>query len=57
MRETRARYVKLDPPLLKMELLNILLVTNAVEETFFLMAKMESEFNPYSRVEEHVPHA
>ena len=34
MREMRARYVDLDPPLLKPEALNVLLITNAVEETF-----------------------
>lgn len=57
MREMRTRYINLDPPLLKLEALNVLLITNAVEETFFLMSKIESEFNPYSRAEEHVPHA
>ena len=57
MRDTRARYVKLDPPLLKMELLNVLLITNAVEETFFLMSKIEADFNPYSDSGEHVPGA
>ncbi len=57
MREMRARYVGLDSPLPQRELRNILLVTNAVEETFFLMSKLEAEFNPYSRPEEHVPSA
>ena len=57
MREMRARYVELDPPLVNPEALNVLLITNAVEETFFLMAKIEAEFNPYSGAEEHVPHA
>ena len=57
MREMRARYVDLDPPLLKPEALNVLLITNAVEETFFLMSKIEAEFNPHSSAEEHVPHA
>ena len=57
MREMRARYMGLDSRLLQQELTNILLVTNAVEETFFLMAKLEAEFNPNSRPEAHVPHA
>ena len=57
MREMRARYVELDSPLLQQELTNILLVTNAVEETFFLMSKLEAEFNPHARPEEHVPRA
>ncbi len=51
MREIRAHYVGLDSPLLQLELTNILLVTNAVEETFFLMSKLETEFNPHSRPE------
>lgn len=52
MRDMRARYVELDPPLLKPEALNVLLITNAVEEAFFLMSKIEAEFNPYSGAEE-----
>ncbi len=51
MRKMRARYVELDSSLLQLELTNILLVTNAVEETFFLMSKLEAEFNPYSSPE------
>ncbi len=57
MREMRARYMGPGSPLSQLELKNILLVTNAVEETFFLMAKLEAEFNPYRRPEGHVPHA
>jgi len=57
MREMRAHYVGLDSPLLKQELTNILLATNAVEETFFLLSKLEAEFNPYSHPEEQVQHA
>ncbi len=57
MREMRARYVELDSPLLQRELTNILLVTNAVEETFFLMSNLGAEFNPYSRPEENVRRA
>ena len=57
MREMHARYVELDPPLLKPEALNVLLITDAVEETFFLVPKIEAEFNPYSGAEEHAPHA
>ena len=57
MREMRARYVGLATPLLQQELAKVLFVTNAVEETFFLMSKLEAEFNPYSRPEEHVRYA
>ncbi len=46
MRDIRARYLQWDPPLPKIDLINVLLVTNAVEETFFLFSKMEKEFNP-----------
>lgn len=57
MRNMRARYMELEPPLRRAELMNVLLITNAVEETFFLMSKIEAEFNPYSGAEEHVSHA
>ena len=40
MRDIRARYLEWDPPLERGELLNVLLVTNAVEESFFLFSKM-----------------
>ena len=53
MRKMRAAYVEVDLPLLKSDALNVLLVTNIVEETFFLMSKIEDEFNPYSQAEVH----
>ena len=55
MRDIRTRYLAWDPPLQKIELLNVLLITNAVEESFFLFAKMEKEFNPASGIQDHVP--
>ena len=57
MRKLRIRFLILEPPLLKLELINVLLITNSVEETFFLFSKMEKAFNPTARTEEHVPHA
>ena len=54
MRETRLHYLAMKPPLLKIESINLLLVTNTVEEVFFLLSKLEAEFNPFE--EEHVPH-
>ncbi len=57
MRDMRAHYVGLEPPLLQLELMNVLLITNAVEETFFLMSKVEAEFNPFAHLEEHMPGA
>ena len=45
MRAIRARYLEWDPPLQHDELLNVLLINNAVEESFFLFSKMEEEFD------------
>ena len=53
----RVRYLEMDPPLRRVELINVLLITNSVEETFFLLSKLEKEFNAHSGVAEHVPHA
>ena len=55
MRDIRTRYLAWEPQLQKVELLNVLLITNAVEESFFLFAKMEKEFNPASGIQDHVP--
>ena len=55
MRDIRTGYLASDPPLQKAELLNVLLITNAVEESFFLFSKMENEFNPASGIPDHVP--
>ena len=57
MRKLRMQHLEITPPLRKVELINVLLITNTVEETFFLLSKMESEFNPASEFEAHVPHA
>ena len=48
MRKMRVQYLERDPPLQRLDLINILLVTNAVEEVFFLLSKVEADFNPYS---------
>ena len=48
MRKMRVQYLEKDPPLQRLDLVNILLVTNAVEEVFFLLSKVEADFNPYS---------
>ena len=44
MREVRSQYLELEPALAKMAAMNIMVVTNSVEETFFLMSKVEAEF-------------
>ena len=57
MRGLRTRYLQQDPPLQKTDLINVLLVTNSVEEAFFLFSKIEKEFEPAPDVQAHVPHA
>ena len=57
MRRFRMQYLEVDPPLHKLEMITVLLITNSVEEAFFLFSKMEKEFNPAARSDEHVPHA
>ena len=52
MRRMRGRYLESDPPLPKLDMLNVVLITNAVEEIFFLLSKLEKDFNPYSREDE-----
>ena len=56
MRRIRLQYLDLDPPLEKLEQINILLTTNAVEEVFFLLSKLESEYNEHSVAAGHIPH-
>ena len=55
MRKMREQFLEMDPPLPKLELLNVLLITNAVEEIFFLLSKMEKECNMHSGLEELIP--
>ena len=55
MRKIRNEYLEMDPPLRKSELLNILLITNTVEEVFFLLSKLESDFNTFLSADEYVP--
>ena len=50
MRDLRSRYLEWDPPLRHLELIDVLLITNSVEEAFFLFSKMEKEFNPTSEI-------
>ena len=55
MRELREQFLEQKPPLPRLDLINVLLITNAVEETFFLLSKMEKEANPTGHRDEHVP--
>ena len=57
MRDIRSRHLEWDPPLRHLELIDVLLVTNSVEEAFFLFSKMAKEFNPTSDIQNQVPRA
>ena len=54
MRKVRTQFLEMDPPLRELELIDVLLITNLVEETFFVLSKVENEFNVYASTEEHV---
>ena len=56
MRKLRSDYMETDPPLERFELMNIVLVTNLVESTFFFLSKLGKEYDPLSGRDEHVPH-
>ena len=53
MRRVRTHYMESDPPLKELDLIDVLLITNAVEEVFFVLSKLEREFNAYSESREH----
>lgn len=53
MRELRIRYLEMDPPLAKADLIDVLLITDAVEETFFVLSKLVVELDRVSGAEAH----
>ena len=53
MRKVRADYMETHPPLEKNDLIDVLLITNAVEGTFFVLSKVEQEFNASSDSDGH----
>ena len=55
MRNIRAHYLEWEPPLKRLEFINVLLITNAAAEAFFLFSKMEKEFNPAPGIQDYVP--
>ena len=55
MRDIRTRYLQRQPPLPHVDLIHVLLITNSVEETFFLFAKLENDLNPDAGTRNHVP--
>ena len=44
----RGKYLEADPPLPNLDMKNVALITNAVEEIFVLLSKLEQDFNPHS---------
>ena len=57
MREIRTEFLRRDPPLQQPEFIDVMRITNSVEETFFLFSKMEKEFNQAPIAEDHVAQA
>ena len=53
MRKVRTHYMEMEPALKKSDLIDVLLITNAVEEAFFVLSKVGQEFSAYSG--SHVP--
>lgn len=51
MRELRIRYLEMAPPLANADLIDVLLITNAVEETFFVLSKLVAELDRVSAAE------
>ena len=45
MRGARTVYLQLEPPLPKLDVIDVLRITNAVEEAFVVLSKLEQEFN------------
>ena len=53
MRKVRTHNMESDPPLKERDLIDVLLITNAIEEVFFVLSKLEREYNEYCESEEH----
>ena len=48
MRKMRFHYMETSPPLQQSDLVNVLRITNAVEEIFFLISRLEADYNPHA---------
>ena len=57
MREVRTEFLRRDPPLQNTEFIDVMRITNSVEETFFLFSKIEKEFNHAPVAEDRVAQA
>ena len=55
MRRLRGKYMESDLKLDKTDLLNVVLVTNTAEDIFFLLSKLEEDFNPYPHEDRALP--
>ena len=55
MRNVRLHFFEADPPLSKLDMITVLQITNTVEEVFFVLSKLEQEFNVHSTQGDHVP--
>ena len=55
MRRLRGKYMESDLKLDRAALLDVVLVTNTAEDTFFLLSKLEEDFNPYPHEERTLP--
>ncbi|MDE0334468.1 MAG: hypothetical protein OXI64_05870 [Defluviicoccus sp.] len=48
MRKVRTDYLEMDTPPQQRDLIDVLQITNAVEDAFFILSSMEQEFGAYS---------
>lgn len=55
MRRLRGRYMEAHLNLDKPDLLNVVLATNAAEDIFFMLSKLEQDFNPYPHEDRGLP--
>ena len=55
MRRLRGKYMEANLNLDKPDLLNVVLATNAAEDIFFLLSKLEQDFNPYPHENRRLP--
>ena len=55
MRRLRGKYMAANPNLEKPSLLNVVLATNAAEDIFFLLSKLEQDLNPYPHEDRRLP--
>ena len=53
MGKVRTHYMEMEPALKMSDLIDVLLITNAVEEAFFVLSKVGQKFSAYSG--SHVP--